>query len=264
MSSDASWVADMPSVYDRGLGPALFEPFAPALAGLVAAGRPARVLELAAGSGILTAALVAALPAAQLTATDLNPAMVGYASSRVSGPSWAQADAQQLAYADGSFDAVVSQFGVMFFPDKPAAFAETARVLTPEGRTIFAVWDVVEATRLSAAMVESLAAVFPVDTPSFIARVPHGYHDQQRIRDDLTAGGLVTESIERVVKRGTAADARLLTQGFCLGSPLLFELQERGELTELTAALVREMTQRLGEGPLEGDATALFVNARKG
>jgi len=129
----------MPEVYDRCLGPALFAPLAARVAAEAQALAPRRVLELAAGTGILTAELVRALPAAEITATDLSPAMVGWAADRVAGPRWLQADAQQLDLPDADFDLVVCQFGVMFFPDKMAAFAEAARVLAPGGTLLFTV-----------------------------------------------------------------------------------------------------------------------------
>ncbi|MDX6223527.1 MAG: hypothetical protein QOD91_2581 [Frankiales bacterium] len=263
MSSDTRWVETMPEIYDRALGPALFRPFAAHLAATVAAMAPRRVLELAAGTGIGTAELVRALPAAEIVATDLNPAMVEWAEAHVSGATWLPADAQHLDFPDATFDVVTCQFGVMFFPDKPAAFAEAARVLTPGGAMVFAVWDVVTASPFPHAMVQSLAAVLPEDPPSFIVRVPHGYSDPEQIRADLLAGGLEAVSIDRLVLPGTAASAGTVAEGFALGSPLRFALQERGRLDELTDRLAEEMTALLGEGPLEEVNTAWVVVARR-
>ena len=263
MSTDASWVGAMPEIYDRALGPVLFAPFAVHLAALAAALFPQRVLELAAGTGVATAELARALPAADIVATDLNPAMVSWAADRISGATWLQADAQCLDFPGASFDVVVCQFGVMFFPDKPTAFAEAARVLAPGGTMLFTVWDAVEATHFAAALVDSLTAVLPEDPPGFVVRVPHGYADPDQIRSDLRAGGLRPQSIDRVVLRGRAASARSLAEGFCLGTPLRFALQERGSLDGLTQLLADEMTARLGCGPVEGDLAAFVVSARK-
>lgn len=253
----------MPETYDRCLGPALFAPFAAELAGRAATLGPRRVLELAAGTGIATAALARALPAADITATDLNPAMVSWGSAQVSGPTWLRADAQSLEFADGSFELVVCQFGVMFFPDKVAAFAEAARVLRPGGRMIFTVWDVVAASPFAAALVDSVAATLPTNPPSFVVRIPHGYASPDQIRRDVEAGGLQIDTIDRLVLFGRAPSAHVLAEGFCLGTPLRFALDRRGPLEKLTRSVGDEMAARLGDGAVAGDLAAYLVTARR-
>jgi SAM-dependent methyltransferase len=262
MTGDTRWLDSMPEYYDRCLAPAVFAPYARRLAGIAAAHAPQAVLEVAAGTGIVTAELVHALPAAQVTATDLNPAMVAWAAQRVSGPAWMPADAQRLQFRDASFDMIVCQFGVMFFPDKTKAFAEAARVLRPEGVFVFTVWDTIDTSPLTAAVIAGLADILPDDPPDFLARIPHGYHDTARIRLDIAAGGLVVEGIERLVLRGTAPSARTIAEGFCYGTPLRFELQERGDLEHLTDELAERMTVQFGAGPVEGDLAGYVVSAR--
>lgn len=263
MSNDSSWIETMPETYDRCLGPALFTPYASHVAELVAARAPRRVLELAAGTGILTAELARLLPDARITATDLNPEMVSWAAHRVANVDWRQADAQRLDYPEASFELVVCQFGVMFFPDKQRAFAEAARVLVPGGTMLFTVWDVVDGSEFAAALVSTAADLLPEDPPMFLVRIPHGYNDPDKMRSDVRAGGLYVEAIDRVVLRGTAESARTVVEGYGLGTPMRFELEERGSLDVLTEALADELARRLGPGPLEGDITALVVSARK-
>ena len=216
---------------------------------------------MAAGTGIATRELVRALPGAAVVATDLNPAMVSWARERVPGATWSVADAQHLDLAPASFDLVVCQFGVMFFPDRRQAYAEAARVLVPGGTLLFAVWDAVELSPFPHALMQSLAAMLPEDPPSFVVRVPHGYAEVGRIREDLEAAGLVVDAVDRVVLDGRAASAGTLAEGFCLGSPLRFELAERGDLAELQQAVAEQMTLRLGPGLVEGDLAALVVLA---
>jgi SAM-dependent methyltransferase len=264
MTAEASWVEAMPEVYDRCLGPALFGPFANYLAGTVAAAAPADVFEVAAGTGILTRALVRALPAARITATDLNPAMVAWAAERIPGARWAQADAQAIPERDASADLVVCQFGAMFFPDKPAAYAEMARILRPDGTVRLLVWDRIELSAFPRALADSLRTVLPADPPDFLARVPHGYHAVARIEADLRAGGLVDVVIAPVLRRGEASSAAALAEGFCTGTPLRFALEQRGDLGAITDAVARDMTERLGPGPVAGDLAALDVTARRG
>jgi SAM-dependent methyltransferase len=257
---EARWAAAMPDTYDEPLGPALFAPFARKVAGRAAGPRPRSVLELAAGTGILTAELVARLPGVPVTATDLNGAMVSYGSRQVPAARWRTADAQSLPVPDGAFDLVVCQFGVMVFPDKPAAFAEASRVLAPTGLLLFTVWDTVGSSPFPAALTDALAEVLPDDPPDFVTRIPHGYADPDRIRADLAAAGL-TGDVERVVLRGEAASAGALAEGFCRGTPLLFGLQGRGDVDELTAAVAERMAARLGDGPVSGDLAAFVVTA---
>jgi SAM-dependent methyltransferase len=264
MSTDASWVDSMPAVYDRALGPVLFAPWAQELARRAATRSPQRVLELAAGTGIATAALLRALPGAAVTATDLNPAMVAWGAEHVPGAAWQQADAQALPLPDGAVDLVVCAFGWMFFPDKAAAFGEARRVLAPGGSVLAAVWDVVETSPITEALVESLHAVLPEDPPTFVLRVPHGYTDEARIRADVVAGGLRVDGVERAVLRGRASSAQLLADGFCQGTPLRFELEKRGDLQELTRSVGRQMTDRLGSGPVERELAAYVISASAG
>jgi SAM-dependent methyltransferase len=189
-------------------------------------------------------------------------AMVSWAQQRVSGPNWLPADAQRLEFPDGSFDTVLCQFGVMFFRDKPAAFAEAARVLDPDGALLFTVWDVVETSDFPAALVESLTAVLGDGPPDFVVRIPHGYHDVDRIENDLEAGGMQLEQVDRLVLRGRAPSAATVAEGFCCGTPLRFALEERGDIAQVTEAVGAEMTARLGSGPVEGDLAGYVVVAR--
>ena len=253
----------MAEAYDRGMGPVVFEPYARQVAHRARDLQPQRVLELAAGSGIATAALLEALPTIELTATDLNEAMVDYGRARVPGATWQTADAQDLPFEDGSFDLVVCQFGVMFFPDKVGAFAEMARVLRPGGHCLLASWDVLQACELEAALTQSLAALFPDDPPTFLARIPHGYADPDLITADAAAGGLEVVVLERVVETSTASSAQAVAEAYCHGSPLRFALEPRGPLPDLTDQVARELTSRLGEGPVTGEMSAFLVTARR-
>jgi ubiquinone/menaquinone biosynthesis C-methylase UbiE len=263
MAEDIKWVDSMPEVYDRCLGPTLFAPFARELAARAAASTPVTLLELAAGTGILTAELVRVLPETRIVATDLNPAMVGWAAQRVAGPRWLSADAQRLDFPEGAFDLVVCQFGAMFFPDKAAAFAQARHVLRPGGRLLFAVWDRVETSPFPVALGEALAEMFPGNVPDFVARIPHGYHDAARIAADVAAGGLALDRNEHVVLRGRAPSAATMAEGFAHGTPLRFALAERGPLDKMAAQLAARMTARLGEGPIEGDIAAYVVSAHR-
>ena len=137
---DTAFAGSIPQFYERHLVPLIFAPYASDLAARVASRAPSRVLEIAAGTGVVTRALASLLPASTvIVATDLNQAMLDQAKSiGTSRPvEWRQADAMQLPFPDASFDIVVCQFGAMFFPDKPAAFAQARRVLRNGGAFLF-------------------------------------------------------------------------------------------------------------------------------
>ena len=141
----ARFAGDIPANYDSGLGPHLFVDYAADLARRATAAKPGRVLELAAGTGIVTRMLRDALPdSTHLVASDLNPPMLEMARQKFSADEKVEfqpADATALPFADGAFDTLVCQFGVMFFPDKDKSYREAYRVLASGGRYHFNVWD---------------------------------------------------------------------------------------------------------------------------
>jgi ubiquinone/menaquinone biosynthesis C-methylase UbiE len=118
----ADFTGSIPAFYDHGLGPVFFADFADDIARRAAATAPRRVLEIAAGTGIVTRRLRDMLPPeAHLAATDLNPPMLEVARGKFHPDEMVEfqpADAMALPFPDSSFDVVVCQFGVMFFPDK--------------------------------------------------------------------------------------------------------------------------------------------------
>jgi SAM-dependent methyltransferase len=258
---DRLWSGSMPQAYDRWLAPAVFHPFAIDLAQRAARFAPRRLLEVAAGTGVLTRELVTAIPAAQVTATDLNAAMVEFGSRRVPLATWRQADALSLPFDSQRFDLVICQFGVMFFPDKPAAFREVRRVLAPGGRLLFSTWGAVQTHGFAAALVDGLAQTFPADPPTFLVAVPHGYCGLSQIVSDLAAGGLECMSIASVTLDGHALSAAGVAAGFCAGTPLRMAIEARGDLPASTAAIADYMTLRLGHGPVTAKMTAYIIEA---
>jgi SAM-dependent methyltransferase len=263
MSDEASrvWAEDMSAAYDEFLVPAVFRPYADDLAARVSRYRPGDVLELAAGTGVLTRAMVTSLPGARISATDLNVAMVDVGSTQVPTATWRQADAMRLPFDDGSADLVACQFGVMFFPERPAAYAEIARVLRPGGHFLFNCWGPLASHDVEATVMAALAESFPDDPPSFLARVPHGYHDVDRVMADLTAAGLGGVHIETVELDCTGKSAADLARGYCRGTPLRAEIEARGDLEATTAAVTTVLERRFGSGLVVGRMAALVVSA---
>ena len=192
-NNDAVFNRSIPEIYDEYLVPMIFEEYADDLADRVVSAEPASVLELAAGSGVVTRAVAPRLAVnARYSVSDLNPGMLERANS-VQPPDdrieWRQADALDLPFDDDLFDVVACQFSVMFFPDKVAGYSEARRVLKPDGTFVFNVWDEIESNVFSDLVTQGAAEVFPDDPPMFLARTPHGYHDVGQIRADLVAAG---------------------------------------------------------------------------
>ncbi|WP_432026009.1 class I SAM-dependent methyltransferase [Streptomyces sp. 1222.5] len=246
----------MPAAYDQYLVPVVFRPFAEDLAARAAALQPRRVLELAAGTGVLTSSLLVAASSAHVTATDLNEAMVAFGSVRVPDAEWQQADAQSLPFPDGSFDLVVCQFGVMFFPDRRAAFAEVRRVLAPGGRFLLNTWGPLGTHAFGAALQAGLERAYPADPPQFLPTIPHGYSDPAVVSEDLTAAGFTIEERQELTLEGRAASAADVATGFLAGTPVRAAVEERGDAPGARATVIEEMTARLGPGPVSAPMTA--------
>ncbi|HYD38868.1 MAG TPA: methyltransferase domain-containing protein [Allosphingosinicella sp.] len=263
-SSDTVFAGSIPKLYDRCLGPFLFEPYAADLAERARELRPRRILETAAGTGIVTAALVRALPDAEIVETDLNPDMLRVAEAKLGSPrvTFMPADAQSLPFPNARFDLVLCQFGAMFFPDRIAAFAEARRVLRPGGTFLFNVWDRLDSNPASQVVAEAVAALFPDDPPSFIARVPFGYHDRTRIEADLRAAGFAAVEAETVAKRSRGS-ARDVAPGLCQGSPLRAEIEARApdRLDEASEAAIEALVRRCGD-PVDCPMSAHVFAAR--
>lgn len=266
-NSDSQFAGSIPEIYDRYLGPVIFQPYADDLARRVAAREPQAVLETAAGTGIVTRAMAEALPAgAAITATDLNQPMLDYAARKTPSTrvSWRQADALYLPFDDGSFDAVVCQFGAMFFPDKPAAYREARRVLKPHGAFLFNVWGPIARNEFADVITQAVAALFPDDPPSFLPRIPYGYHDVAVIQRELESAGFSSVKIETLDVQGAAQSARHPAIGFCQGTPLRNEIEARdpARLNEATEAAAAALAARFGSGAIRGNLQAHIIETR--
>ena len=237
-SIDSTFAGSIPGLYDRYLVPLLFQPYAEEVARRAQAFQPGHLLETAAGTGVVTAALHLALPDANIVATDLNPDMLEVAGQRVRSDkvSFEAADAQDLRFADSTFDLVVCQFGIMFFPDKVRGNAEARRVLRDGGRYLTVIWDSLERNPGSMLLSDAVAALFPDDPPRFLDRTPFGYSDPAQIEHDLIAAGFTDVEFETVKKHSRSGSAREVALGMCCGSPLRSEIEER-DPAKLDAAI---------------------------
>lgn len=262
----AAFTGNLPLFYDTYLVPMQFLPYASLVAERVRKFGPRHVLETAAGTGIVTQALASNLPDAVITATDLNEAMLTQARKRpgLEGVTWRQADAQALPFADETFDLMVCQFGVMFYPDKLASLQEARRVLKPEGTYLFVVWEDYRG------MPDSPMWIAAQTVGRMIGRDPStllspGYYEEAVIRADLAATGFSSITIERVVCPSRASSthhaATITVQGSLLRAAL--QAWDASRLDEATGVVELAMRERFGDGPVNGETKALMVTASK-
>jgi SAM-dependent methyltransferase len=179
---------------------------------------------------------------------------------------WQQADAQQLPFDDASFDLIVCQFGVMFFPDKPRALAEAKRVLRPGGTLLFNVWDRIEDNEFADTVAAALGKLYAADPPRFLQRVPYGYCDADAIARDLAEGGFEARPlIDTLAKRSRAGSAQEPAVAFCQGTPMRAEIEARsgGNLDEATAACAAALAARFGDSAIDGKLQAHVVAVQR-
>ena len=266
--ANARFLGTIPELYDRHLGPVVFEPNAADLVRRIPAAPAGALLEVACGTGILTRELRARLlRSVQLVATDLNQPMIDYARSKLDALDsieWRQADAAALPFPPAAFAVLACQFGLMFVPDKDAAFREARRVLTKGGLFVFSVWDRIERNPFGRIAHESIGSFFSADAPNFY-QVPFGLHDPDVLRGLLNASDFGRVELETVSLEARSPTARSLALGLVKGNPVSIAIQERGVALDpivdrLEAALVRAG----GDQPFRSTMQALVVTAQAG
>jgi ubiquinone/menaquinone biosynthesis C-methylase UbiE len=269
VGSDSTFAGSIPALYDRYLGPLLFAPYARELARRLADLTAGAVLETAAGTGIVTEALAQHLPAGvAIVATDLNQAMVDHAAAKpaLARATFRQADALALPFDAARFDAVVCQFGAMFFPDRVAGYREARRVLKPGGRLVFTMWDALEHNPITRCVVDAMARQFPANPPRFLARTPHGHFDRDTIRRELAEAGFGPVALDVVTLPSRAASHRDPAIGFSQGTPMRGEIEAQAPaaagLQAATDAAAAALAAEFGDGPIEAPMQALVIVAR--
>jgi ubiquinone/menaquinone biosynthesis C-methylase UbiE len=247
----SNFIGDVPGNYDRFLGPRIFIDFAHELAARVTGVMPGSVLELAAGTGIVSRVLRDQLPAdCSLVVTDLNGPMLEIARGKFSEDEnirFEAADAQSLDYEDASFDVIACQFGVMFFPDKLLSYQEALRVLKPGGRYIFNVWDDWESNPFAPTAHEVAIKFFPANPPGFY-KVPFGYRDVEVIESAILESGFASVHHEVINLESAIPSARDFATGLVFGNPLAEEIRDRGgDPQQIVTEIAHALESRLGD-----------------
>jgi SAM-dependent methyltransferase len=266
---DRAFAGSIPQLYERYLVPLIFQPYADDMAWRVAQRQPSRVLEVAAGTGVVTRRLADTLSSrVAIIATDINQPMLDQAmTAGTSRPvQWRQADAMQLPFSDEDFDVVVCQFAAMFFPDKPKAFAEARRVLRPGGWFVFSVWDRIEDNEFADTVTQALAAPFAENPPRFLARFPHGYHDRSAIAAGLAGAGFDRlPEFSTLAFRSRAESPHIPAVAYCQGTPLRSEIEAHGPslLEEATDIATAAIASRFGSDTVDGKIQAHVITIER-
>ena len=268
MSNDASFVGNIPEHYERSLVPIFFVDYAADIARRTAAWSPGRVLEIAAGTGVVTRQLRDLLAAgAHLTATDLNPPMLEIARAKFRPDErvdFRPADATTLPFPDGNFDAVVCQFGVMFFPDKDKSYREIHRVLAPGGRYLFNVWDSHAYNKVGRIAHEVAGSFFPADPPQFY-KVPFSCHQIDPIKASLIDAGFTDITVAIVAWEKEIPDAVHFARGLVYGNPLIEQIRARGSVNpdQVVDTLARALRAEFGADPGRMPLQAIIFSASR-
>lgn len=184
-------------VYDEMFVPALFQQWGPIVADAARIGRGDSVLDVACGTGVLAcAALERVGPQGVVAGVDPNADMLAVARRKSTRIEWREGRAESLPFPDRSFDAVVSQFGMMFFDDRPAALGEMMRVLRPDGRIAVAVCDTLDHSPGYAALADLLQRLFG-ERIADAFRAPFVLGDPERLLSIAAAAGIADAEVAR-------------------------------------------------------------------
>ncbi len=260
------FAGSIPALYDRHLGPLIFEPSAIDLARRVVEARPRRVLEVACGTGRVTRQLHALLPPdVEIVATDLSASMLAYARHTLADAgriTWQEADGMALPFADGEFDAVVCQFGLMFFPDEAAGIREMVRVLSATGELLVSTWDRMEVNTFSQVVHRCVGQAFPDDPPQFMT-VPFRLHDRAALYTMAVEAGLSHAEVLVLPHEGEGDSAQSAARGFVRGNPILVQLEARGaDIDAIETAVASGLAVLGGEAPLRLSLQTILLRGR--
>jgi SAM-dependent methyltransferase len=262
----AGYVGDVAIAYDRDLGPVLFQPYAIDIARRATERSVRHVLEIAAGTGVVTRQLRDALPKeALLTAIDISDSMMDVARTKFlphEQVTFQIADAVALPFDDEAFDAVVCQFGVMFF-DKDAAFGEARRTLRQGGRYLFSVWDSRRYNPFASVTFEVMKQFFPSNPPSFL-ELPVSCFEIDPIKEALIRSGFDRIDISVQRREYDIMDVSAFARGLVF-SPVIEEIRERGEVEpeKIVEALAEALTREYGASPMRYPMQAILFESEK-
>ncbi|TXL82159.1 methyltransferase domain-containing protein [Vineibacter terrae] len=251
-------------VYETLFVPALFRQWGPIVAGQAEIGDGDTVLDVACGTGVLArAAYERAGLHGKVVGLDANPDMLSVARRNHAQIDWHEGKAESLPFPDASFDAVVSQFGLMFFDDRPGALRQMMRVLRPGGRLAVAVWSALDRAPGYAALARLLGQLFG-DSIADAFRAPFVLGDPGRLLALCRAAEIADAKVREHsgTVRFASIDALASAERACVWTlgGLLDDAQFADLLKHADIALRPYVT---ADGAVVFDMPALVVTARK-
>lgn len=256
----------MLAIRDQYFAPSWLSPFADEMARRLSRIGIGPVLEICAGTGVLTQAIASAMSAGlTIIATDPSADTIGHASIKpgMARVSWQLADPRALPFQDATFGIVICHFAVVMISDRVEAFQEARRVMKTGGRFVFSVPAHIRHNPVADCIQGAMDDLFPSDPPRFVAHTLHGYADNEAIDDDLTAAGFTDAIYTTVELPYVAASALDIAIGYCLGTSLRSEIETRapGEADLVVRTAVAALEKRFGAGPIEAGMRAHMVSA---
>lgn len=263
MRDSGQVISSAAEIYDEFFLPALFEAWPPEMIARAGVRPGMRVVDVACGTGVLAIeAARATQPGGSVVGVDLNPGMLKVARSKDPGIDWREAPAEALPFDSDEFDAVLCQFGLMFFHDRHAAIREMLRVLRPGGRLAIAVWDSLENTPGYFAITRLLSRLFG-DEIADLLRAPYVLGDVKTLNDHLLESGIQAPTVSRVGGEARFPSIRSWINTDVRGWTLADKLDD-GQFEELVAEAEVELSHLVSEdGSVEFDHPALIATAQK-
>ncbi len=265
--SNVAFTGTVPEYYDKFFVPIIFEEYAQDLAERISVPEGGKVLEIASGTGVATKQVRDKLAQnIDMIATDLNQSMLDIAKAKFSDEDnivFQTEDAGKLSFPDAVFDAIYSQFSIMFFPNKLSSLIEARRVLKPGGRYIFNIWDSFKHNHFADTVNETILRLTSEEPIKFF-EIPYCYFQIDEIKRLLGEAGFGEIIISVLPKISTAKNAKNVAAGFIHGSPISFQIKDYAglELVDAVDEVEMAITKKYGSGEIEAKMQAIVFEAK--